>query len=184
MLTCLFVKNTLHFDKYRLPCGKISTVMKTRFLLPHRYKMIGWIIVVPAFVLMIFNLNYGFTFNFLDFEAKNVHNISFDNGFLFNIQFNNFTDELGGLLLITGLLILAFSRERFEDERISRLRLESLLWAVFLNSLLIMISIIFFYNELFLKVMAYNICTPLILFIARFNLLLYYDRKKLKKEDQ
>jgi len=150
----------------------------TRFLLPHKMKKIGWILALPSFVLMILNLDFGFTFPFLDFYRKGAAgHVFFDNGFLFNIQFNNFTDEIGSITLITGLLFIAFSRERDEDERITKLRLESLLWAVLVNSIFILVAIIFFYNDLFLTIMAYNICTPLILFIARFNLILYFERK-------
>ena len=152
--------------------------MKTRFLFPHKYRCIGWIIALPAFVLMIFVLHDGFVFKFLDYSnaATNL-----DSNFLFNIQVHNFTIEAGSLLLIVGLLLVAFSRERLEDERITKLRLESLLWAVYVNSALLIFSIIFFYNGLFLNVMAYNICTPLILFIIRFNMVMYNERKNLKK---
>lgn len=132
---------------------------------------------------MILNLHYGFTFRFLDYAEKGVQKISFDNGFLFNIQYNNFTDEIGSLLLLTGLLLIAFSKEKDEDERISKLRLESLLWAVFINSVFIALSIIFFFSELFLKIMAYNICSTLILFIIRFNLTIYFERKKINKDN-
>ena len=157
--------------------------MKTRFLMPHKFKKIGWLISIPAFVLMILNLQTGFIFKFLDYEVKGLKKISFDNSFLFNIQFNNFTDEIGGLLLIVGLLMIAFSKEKQEDERISQIRLESLLWAVYINSIFLMLSIILFYSELFLNIMTYNICTPLILFIGRFNLVMYLETKKLKKEN-
>jgi hypothetical protein len=157
--------------------------MKTKFLLPHRFKQLGSLIALPAFLLMILNLHSGFTFPFLDYQVRGLGKISFDNGLLFNIQFNNFTDEIGSVLLITGLLMIAFSKEKCEDERIFRIRLESLLWAVALNSIFLILSIIFFYSELFLKVMAYNICTPLILFIIRFNLLMFWDKKQTKKEN-
>jgi hypothetical protein len=149
----------------------------TRFLLHHKMKKIGWMLAIPALILMIMVLNFDFKFKFLDFTRKAEH-ISFDNGYLFNIQFNNFTDEVGGIMLITGLLFIAFSREKDEDERIARLRLESLLWAVLVNSIWIILAIIFFYDGMFFHIMAYNICTPLILFIARFNLILYFERKK------
>lgn len=157
--------------------------MQTKFLLPNKLKYVGWIITIPAFVLMLLNLQCGFTFYFLDYTVKGLHKISFDNGLLFNIQFNNFTDEIGSLLLIIGLLLIAFSKEKDEDERISQLRLESLLWAVFINSVFIILSIILFYSELFLKIMAYNICTTLILFIIRFNLTIYIERKKINKDN-
>lgn len=156
--------------------------MQTKFLLPYQLKYVGWIIALPAFLLMISNLHYGFAFEFLNYEVKQK-NISFDNQLLFNINLNNFTDELGGVLLITGLLLIALSKEKDEDERISKLRLESLLWGVFINSVLIVLSIILFYNELFYKVMAYNLCTTLILFIIRFNLTIYFERKKITKDN-
>lgn len=152
--------------------------MQTKFLLPNRAKIWGWIIAIPAFVLMILYLQFDFTFTFLDYAKENVQNISFDNGLLFNIQYNNLTDEIGSILLIIGLLLIAFSKEKDEDERIFHLRLESLLWATLLNSILIILSIILFYNELFLKVMAYNICSTLILFIIKFNLTIYFERKR------
>jgi len=156
--------------------------MKTKFLLPSRLKTLGWILAIPAFVLMVFNINYGFEFNFLDYTARNISKISLDSETLFTLQSNNFTDEVGGIILMLGLLFIAFSREKDEDERISQLRLESLLWAVFINSVLIAAAIIFFYGEMFLRVMAYNICTTLILFIIRFKLTIYFERKKLKQE--
>ena len=156
--------------------------MKSRLLLPHRFKSIGWIIAIPAFILMIMNLHYGFEFKFLNFQAGGTDKIFLDHNFLFNLQSDNFTDEIGGVLLITGLLLIAFSKEKFEDERIRAIRLESLLWSVFVNSIFLIVSIIFFYGDFFLKIMSYNICTPLILFIIRFNMLMYFERKKLKKE--
>jgi hypothetical protein len=160
-----------------------SLTMLNGILLPHSLKSIGWIIAIPSLVLMIFNLHSGFTFRFLDYAVKGLENISVDNGFLFNIQYNNFTDEIGGVLLLIGLLLITFSVEKDEDEMISKLRLESLLWAVLVNSVLIILSITIFYSQLFLKIMTYNICTTLILFIIRFNLTINFERKKIKKDN-
>src|SRR5580658_3014859 len=157
--------------------------MKTKFLIPHKFKLAGWIITIPALILMILILHFDFTFHFLDYQAKGLKHLSFDRHFLFDLDFNNFSDEVVGVLLITGLLILALAKEKDEDDWIAQTRLESLLWAVIVNSVLIILAMIFFYGELFLQVMAYNICTPLILFIARFNLLMYLERGKLKKEN-
>lgn len=157
--------------------------MQTRFLLPHKLKLAGWIIAVPAFVLMIAYIHTDFTFHFLDYYNNDLQKISFDNGMLFDIQFNNFTDEIGGVLLLVGLFLVAFSKEKDEDERIAKMRLESLLWAVLVNTVLIIICILFLYSVNFLHAMVYNICTPLILFIVRFNVLLVLDRKQLNKNE-
>ncbi|MCG2614954.1 hypothetical protein LZZ85_11705 [Terrimonas sp. NA20] len=159
--------------------------MTPRLLLPNRFKLIGWLIAIPAFVLMIFVLHGDFAFGFLNFSRGNTDSLQvlFDSPTLFSIRTNNFTDELGGILLIIGLLIIAFSREKDEDERITTLRLESLLWAVLINSILLILALVFLYNGLFLQVMCYNICTTLILFVARFNLKLSIERRNAKIAD-
>jgi hypothetical protein len=156
--------------------------MYTKFLLPNHFKNLGWLIAIPAFVLMIFVLHHDFSFAFLDYAARGGDRLALDNGFIYNVQSNNFTDEIGSILLLTGLIFIAFSKEKDEDERIARIRLESLLWAVFVNTVLVILAIILIYNTLFLDVMAYNICTPLILFIARFNIVLGAERKKINQE--
>ncbi len=155
--------------------------MKTKLLLPHRYKAIGWFIAIPAFVLMMLYMYMDFSFSFLDYHAQGAK-ISLDGTFLLTTDSNNFTDEIAGVLLISGLLMIAFAREKLEDERIAKIRLESLLWAVLINSILVMLAIILFYGTFFLQILVYNVCTPLIIFIARFNLVMYNERKKLKNE--
>jgi len=157
--------------------------MKTKFLLPNRFKYVGWAIALPALILMVLSLHYEFAFQFLHYQSPKGGQFMSDNDFLWNIHDENFTNEIGSLILISGLLMIAFSREKDEDERIAKLRLESLLWAVLVNSILIMLSIVFIYGVDFLNVMVYNICTPLILFIARFNLLRYFERKEINKEN-
>jgi hypothetical protein len=132
---------------------------------------------------MILILHFDFTFHFLDYQAKGSTHFTFDKKFLFDLDASNFSDEVVGVLLIAGLLILALAKEKDEDDWIGQTRLESLLWAVIVNSGLIILAMIFLYGVLFLQVMAYNICTPLILFISRFNLLMYLERRKLKKEN-
>jgi small-conductance mechanosensitive channel len=158
--------------------------MTPRLLLPNRYKLIGWIVTIPSFLLMLAVLHGDFAFEFLTYSsgADDIQKL-FSAGTLFSLPSNNFTDELGGILLITGLLLIAFSKEKDEDERIATLRLESLLWAVLINSILLILAMIFLYNGLFLQAIAYNICTTLILFIIRFNLKLYTEKRNAKTSE-
>lgn len=159
--------------------------MTPKLLLPNHYKLIGWLIAIPSLILMLAVLHADFAFGFLNFTRGNTDGIRvlFDSPTLFSIRSNNFTDEAGGILLTIGLLLIAFSKEKDEDERIATLRLESLLWAVLINSILLILAMIFLYNGLFLQAMAYNICTTLILFVARFNLKLYAERRNTKTID-
>jgi hypothetical protein len=157
--------------------------MNTRLLFPHSFKMLGWLLAIPSFILMIFVLHFQFTFPFLSHTFTNRPNLNIgSNDWLFNIDQHNFTVEVGGVLLIIGLLMIAFSKERVEDERVAQLRMESLLLAVYVDMVLLIVCIILFYSGLFLIMITYNICTTLIFFIVRFNLFMYLEKRNLKKE--
>jgi small-conductance mechanosensitive channel len=154
-----------------------------KLLFPPRYKILGWILALPAAFVMVLGMYFDFNFKFLNYAGSgNAQTGLLDKEWLFNMGPNNFTDEIFGVLLIVGLLMIAFSREKQEDERTLALRLEALLWSVYINSVLIILAMILFYGVLFLDIMVYNICSTLIIFIARFHWVMYADRRKLQKE--
>ena len=111
--------------------------MEPRFLFPHRFKLIGWIIAIPSIILGLLVLINDFRFDFL--TVKVPFKYFFDGGFsssddkgnVFSIF--NFTDEISVIGSILGLLLIAFSKVRVEDEYVSQIRLESLQWAIYLN---------------------------------------------------
>ena len=68
-------------------------------------------------------------------------------------------------------------KEKKEDEYISKLRLSSLLWAVLINYTLLLLAFLFVYGEPFIPIIIYSMFTVLIIFIARFNYILYRNSK-------
>jgi hypothetical protein len=94
----------------------------------------------------------------------------------------NIIQTLIGVLFIIGGLLIMFSKEKIEDEYITKIRLTSLLWAVFINYILLILAFIFVYNLAFISVMICNMFTILIIFIIRFHFLLYKNSKNLVSE--
>jgi hypothetical protein len=92
------------------------------------------------------------------------------------------TNTLVGVVFITGAILVGFSREKKEDEYIANLRLSSLLWAVFVSYLLLLLAFIFIYGGAFFMVMVYNMFTVMVIFIIRFNYLLYKNSKPVSDE--
>lgn len=142
--------------------------MNTRFLFPHRYKAIGWVLFAIGVVLGVLNLNFEWQPSWLSLELPSVLMPKP----LFT-QPHNFLPELSGVLCIIGALLAACSRERHEDEFIMRLRLDSLLWAVYANYGLLILVLLFTYEFLFFTLMVYSMFTPLVLFLLRFHYVLY-----------
>lgn len=153
--------------------------MATKLLLSHRYKKIGWLILIPASILGLVSVYEGFNSNW--FQTK-VFAIANDNSTLdsqyFNFALTNITNTVFGVLFIIGAMLVSFSKEKNEDEFIANVRLSSLLWAVCVNYILLLICFVFVYGTPFLSVMLYNMFTVLIIFIIRFNYLLYKNSKR------
>ena len=156
---------------------------ESKMLLPYRWKKIGWLLLIPFFVLGLFYLVSGddFTFNFahLHFGA----NTFFSGGnWLFSLTNNDFTDEIISIGLIVGILLTAFSKEKVEDEWVARTRLDAMLWAVYLNTILLLLSIIFLYGDYFWQVMILNLFTAPLFFLLRFRYVLWQSEKENNNE--
>lgn len=176
MFLRLYVKLILHFVKINLLLRKIF--MLSISLLPHKFKKIGWILFIPSTILgvyLIFTNYEGLPLQATVFSLFKGDFWGADKPFSF--YQTNITSTLTGVLFIAGALMIAFSKEKYEDEYISKLRLSSLLWAVFVNYSLLLIAFAFIYGTAFLNVMLYNMFTVLIIFIIRFHYLLYRNSK-------
>ena len=149
--------------------------METNYLLPHKYKNVGW-------VLFILGLLAGIVLIFSDYEvdALNMNVISIyseqfmsnDKGY-FKIIENSIVDEIIALFIIIGGLLVGFSKEKVEDEFIYKLRKDSLVWAIIFNYAVLMLAIAFVYEFTFFHVLVFNMFTPLLFFVFRFNFLKY-----------
>lgn len=144
--------------------------MKVNYLFPNRYKRIGWFILIPSAIIGQISLFYEYEPSFLDY---NVPAIFVDDLFkdkqLFGMVQNNILNEIFGILIIISALLVAFSKEKLEDEYISKIRLESLVWAVYVNYGILLFAFIFIFDFSFLWVMIFNMFTVLLFFVLRFN---------------
>jgi hypothetical protein len=158
--------------------------MKTNYLFPSVFKKIGWFLFVASIVLGIFYFVKNSEPEFLNVAVFAIAEQPLLNKTAyFSFTSNNIFDEIIGLLLIIGSLFIAFSKERFEDEYISKIRLDSLVWAVYINYIVLILSIIFVYDFIFFWVLVFNMFTILIFFIVRFNWAMYKSKKLLRNEE-
>ena len=150
--------------------------MEPRFLLPHSYKRVGWILFVPA-------LFFGVVVQHYEYEIQGFALDIGNSGVIVSGKQlkNNLTNELAGLIILVTGFFVAFSKQKIEDEWVSKVRLESLQWSVYLNYALLAITLLVVYDEGFFLVMVYNMFTILIFFIIRFNYVLYISDKLFHK---
>jgi len=164
---------------------KTIKAMSNKLLLPNQYKIVGWCLLIPSLIAGIVLSVLGYEYDGIKFNTFAIFNGAlFEEDFFFTVFKTDMTNTIIGSLFIIGGLLVGFSREKKEDEFIANIRLSSLLWAVFVNYILLLFSFMFVYGTAFFNVMIYNMFTVLIIFIGRFNYLLYKASKSAESDEK
>jgi LPXTG-motif cell wall-anchored protein len=164
--------------------------MNTKLLLPNRFKKIGWFILIPAIIAYTFLTVTDWNIKLPDSKVFALYSDPIlignstvtSSGHICTIENGNYTFTLIGLLIIIGGIFVGFSKEKHEDEFIAKTRQESLVWAIYVNYAILAFCFLFFFDLEFLRVMIYNMFTPLVIFIVRFYYTLYKFNRSLTRE--
>ncbi len=150
--------------------------MDTLRLLPNRFKKIGWYIFAPSLVLGIIYLLFNSYFEFQEVKIPVIYNSGFplmnDETGLFKLANVDLIQNLLGILIIVGGMLVGFSEEKNEDEYISSLRLKSVLWSLAISYGVVLILFVCVFGSAFFTVMILAMYLPLLLYIFRFHYLL------------
>lgn len=149
--------------------------MKTNYLFPNSFKKSSGILFLISLLGIILIPIINKDGNSIELQT-NVFALFYDEGLKTkNIGWikDDIFPELLGIILILSGLIFAFSKEKMEDEMISKIRIESLVWATYINYAVLLFCILFIYGFSFFSVMLYNMFTLLFFFIIRFHWMLY-----------
>jgi hypothetical protein len=146
--------------------------MNSKILFPNKLKIPSLIIFIPCFLLLIAEMLLGIELGWMELEV-NLPVIT-DNPLFGSRQFFVWVERDIAYLLLLSITIIsgvvyAFSREKQEDEMITGIRKDSLIWAFYFNYAVLIISIFLTSGfDLFL-ILALNILSLLLFFIIRFE---------------
>jgi len=142
--------------------------MKTRFLFPYWCRYLGWGLVIAHVPLTIIARHHG-----MDIEDGPGTQALFTGNHLFFM--------CTALLMTTGLFLVAFAKEKIEDEQIWQIRLDSLRWAIYLNYLILIIGLVFINDTG--HILELNLWVPLLFFIVRFRWIILRLTRSLSREN-
>lgn len=89
-----------------------------------------------------------------------------------------FADEMTLVLIITGLAIIVFSREKDETEIMNVIRSRSLVKAVMLNTALMVLCLLFIYGTGYIAVLVINLFSLFVIYL----LIFYLEKRKLDSD--
>lgn len=180
------MSNVFDICKVCFTFGKPNfTNMKSHLLFPARFRYLGALLAAPGFVLGFLFLFYNYTipgFGKYPDQHNNIPGV-----------FENYTNELALVLIVAGLLLIAFSKMKNEDELTASIRLNALYWAIFVNYLLYITWVIYevaglafntwlpdYISPMAQQFIMYNLFMPLVIFILRFYYLVYRTKSEYK----
>lgn len=139
--------------------------MKTKYLFPNYFKYIGFIILVPSLFLSVLYI--------LASDSSLAK-------FIYDISGNS--DMFAYIATMSALVLVAFSKEKHEDEYIAQIRSNSLIFAVIAQNVLVIIATCALYGLHYLDFAIYTLLTTLLIFVVKFNVALCRFRNGCKKE--
>src|ERR1700748_1737046 len=98
--------------------------MKTRFLFPYWCKYLGVILFLVHLPVYVFRKDLGLA----DLAPTDSLFSAYHAFYL-----------LTSILMLAGLVLFAFSKEKIEDEQIAQLRMDSLQWAIYLSYIIVIV---------------------------------------------
>jgi len=143
--------------------------MKPQFLFAYWFRYLGWgLVIVHIPIAMIGRMN-GMV-NPLDNLPVNTGIFTGEHLFFMGTT----------LLMSLGLFFVAFASEKIEDEQIWHIRLDCLRGAIFINYLILIISLVFVNDTA--HILELNLWAPLIFFIIRFRWVIFRLNRSLSRE--
>ncbi|HTI60349.1 hypothetical protein [Mucilaginibacter sp.] len=143
--------------------------MKNRFLFPYWFRYLGWGLVIVHVPLSMLGRSHGMI-NIMDAQPTNGGPFSGEHLFFICTS----------LVMATGLFFVAFAKEKMEDEQIWQIRLDSLRWAIYINYIILIASLVFI--EDVGHMLELNLWVPLIFFIIRFRWVIFRLNRSLSRE--
>ena len=162
--------------------------MKSNYLFPTMCKKIGWVLFVPFAILGIIFLVNSSLLPEVKWNPIVLYTGSqlTDHGQIPGEFFKTINDDMKEEIIVWGLAIalslIAFSREKDEDELVEQLRAKSLVWSLKANVVLLIIATLILYSEYYLTFAWIYMFSVFLLFIIRFEFELYRFRHSSHEE--
>lgn len=152
--------------------------MKSKYLFPIVFRKIGWSLFIPF---LLWGIGYMFSGGtFIEIDGSNTIALFdgfSDTKFLCITNNDSWTDELIIIFLTISMLFIGFSKEQDEDECISSIRMNALIWAIMVNCILLIIGTMLIFGLPYLNFMTIYMFSLLLLFIIKYAWDIYMFRK-------
>jgi hypothetical protein len=153
-------------------------MQKNTYLMPGSLRFVGIIFFVIGCLFGLARFYFGIKPEFLEIKVFAVFSSYFQTKYMELIS-NNMIEELTGFFMLSGLFLIAFSREREESRHMDEIRLRSFFISAYLNFLFLILSLFLTFGFAFVYVLFLNMLFGLSAYIVTFRILLLRNKSKI-----
>jgi len=150
---------------------------KSSILLPRGFRPVGIVFALAGVILLLIRFYYGVKPELFNIKVFAVFSSYLESKY-FEVVRNQMIEEFGGILLLTGLFLTAFSREREEEKWMDPLRLRSFFITAYINIVFLILAILFTFGFGFVYMIILNLLLWLVIYIITFRILLFLNRDR------
>ena len=147
-----------------------QTFMKKNYLLPHGFKLVGLILLLPFLVSCLWLLLGPGEGDWFKVDVPALYTLDLKNTCeWFTMTVTDPVNEICMLGLLASLVFVALSKEKDEDEMTAVVRMQSFVWSFWGTALIMLVAILFIYDFAFLHFAFASVFTSFILYVCKFN---------------
>ena len=158
--------------------------MKTsRYLLPPYFKMIGLIMLLLTLFLGFRIYVNSMLMSIVDNVMRSMNNAPYPDGiatYAALVHNSSWWNEIVILGFTLSFAFMMFSREKVEDEYIRKIRMDSLVYALIIDCVLICIAIFTLFGMNFVTFMALNFYIIAAIYLMIFRIAIYRTKRLVK----
>ena len=145
------------------------------YLMPRGFRPLGIIFVVVGSILLILKYWFNYKPDYLNLKVFALYSFYIETK-TFEVITHQMIADIGGLFLLAGLFLIAFTKEKVESQDLDALRLKAFFLTAYLNIIYLFFSILFFYGFGFVGVLTFFVVYWLAVYLIIFRYLLYRNK--------
>jgi hypothetical protein len=142
------------------------------FLFPFYVRYVGLGFIFIGIIIGIIRFYFGQKPDILDMKIFAFYSSYLESKYLEIIR-NNMSEEFTGFFILSGLFLIAFAKEKKEDEHTNSIRLRAFIYSFYLNFVFLLGALLFTFGFAFVYMLMINMGMGLLLYILVFRILVF-----------
>ena len=147
----------------------------SKYLMPNKLRIFGIIFFMIGILLLILKYQFNLKPDFLNLKVFAIYSFYIE-AKVFTVITHQMLGDLAGILLLSGIFVISFTREKEESAEVDGIRLKAFLVGVYVNFAYLLLSVIFFFGFGFVGAITLFMVVWLLAYLVTFRILLYRNK--------